>query len=176
MDKYITGYYAGLMTKADGLSSRDSLTDFTAFIEEHSERVFNLAYRITGNRSDAEDVVQETFLNAFKGLPDFRGESQFSTWIYKIALNNSLKIKRRLNATYLDSLEEKIEAFQHDIPAEVQDWFDDPEKRFLLLELLTEINRLCVYYMTFRLSDAQRVVFVMRYILDYSLREIAAVV
>jgi len=163
------------MAEAGARLTLDSRPDFNALVKEYSKRVFNLAYRIVGDRMDAEDVVQETFLNVFRGLPDFRGESRLSTWIYRIALNNSLKTKRRLDAAYLDSLDERIEAFRHDIPAEVQEWFDQPDKRCLLQELLTEINRLCVSYMTFRLTDAQRAAYVMRYVLDYSLGEIAAV-
>lgn len=54
---------------------------------KHHGRLFGLALRLTGSRGDAEDVVQEAFLRAWRALPKFRGESRFGTWIYRIAVN-----------------------------------------------------------------------------------------
>jgi RNA polymerase sigma-70 factor (ECF subfamily) len=149
--------------------------DIDTLIERHSKRVFNLAFRVTGNRQDAEDVVQETFLRVFQGLAGFRGECTISTWIHRIALNASLKVKRKLDASYLESLDEKIEAFSEDIPAEVQDWFDDPHKAVYLQALLTEVNQGCLHFMAFRLTDEQRIPYVMYTILRFTYREIADV-
>jgi len=149
--------------------------DFNSLVDEHGSMVFNLAFRITGNRQDAEDVVQETFLQAFKGLEGFRGESSLSTWIYRIAVNSSLKVKRKLDRAYLDSLDEKIEIFKDDIPDDVRGWFDDPAETAHLQALLTEINEGCIHFMTFRLTDEQRVVYIMFYVLEFSQAEIADV-
>ncbi len=57
------------------------------FLEKQSELVFNLALRLTGNRSDAEDLAQDSLLRALKALPGFRGDSQLSTWVYRITVN-----------------------------------------------------------------------------------------
>jgi len=57
------------------------------FLEKHSELVFNLALRLTGNRSDAEDLAQDALIRALKALPKFRGDSQLSTWAYRITVN-----------------------------------------------------------------------------------------
>ena len=57
------------------------------FLEKHSELVFNLALRLTGNRSDAEDLAQDALIRALKALPNFRGDSQLSTWVYRITVN-----------------------------------------------------------------------------------------
>ncbi|MDD5305214.1 MAG: RNA polymerase sigma factor [Elusimicrobia bacterium] len=57
------------------------------FLEKHSELVFNLALRLTGNRSDAEDLAQDALIRALKALPGFRGDSQLSTWVYRITVN-----------------------------------------------------------------------------------------
>ena len=150
--------------------------DFTTLVDTYSRRVFNLAFRITGSRQDAEDVVQDTFLQVFRGLSDFRGESEVYTWIYRIALNASLKFRRKFgNEASIDALEEQIESFREDVPEEVRQWMEDPAKAVYLQALLSEINQGCLHFMTNRVTDAQRVVYVMRAILDFTYEEIAAV-
>jgi RNA polymerase sigma-70 factor (ECF subfamily) len=67
---------------------------FRVLTERHSLSVFHLAYRMTGNEEDAEDVVQETFLRAFRSLKRYESRSQFSTWLYRIAANYSLDLIR----------------------------------------------------------------------------------
>src|SRR5436305_4889538 len=67
---------------------------FRVLVERHSRAVFRLAYRMTGNEQDAEDVVQETFLRAYKQIGQFDGRSSFSTWIYRICSNCSLDVIR----------------------------------------------------------------------------------
>jgi RNA polymerase sigma-70 factor (ECF subfamily) len=57
--------------------------------EKHSRKVYAMALRLTGSAADAEDVVQETFLRAFRHLSTFRGDSRFSTWLCRIAINQS---------------------------------------------------------------------------------------
>jgi RNA polymerase sigma-70 factor (ECF subfamily) len=144
-----------------------------SLVERYGERVFNLAFRITGNRQDAEDVTQETFLRVFQGLDGFRGDCSISTWIHRIALNASLAVKRKLDASYLESLDEKIEVFREDIPSEVQEWFDDPAQSMYLQAILDEVNQGCLHFMTFRLTDEQRIPYVMYATLRFSYREIA---
>src|SRR5438270_6674130 len=67
---------------------------FRLLVERHSRSVFRLAYRLTGNEQDAEDVVQETFLRAYKQLQRFDGRAAFGTWIYRICANCSLDLIR----------------------------------------------------------------------------------
>ncbi|MBI2386694.1 MAG: RNA polymerase sigma factor [Elusimicrobia bacterium] len=57
------------------------------FLDEHSPLVFNVALRLTGNRSDAEDLAQDALIRALKALPKFRGDSKLSTWVYTITVN-----------------------------------------------------------------------------------------
>lgn len=66
---------------------------------KHHRRLFALALRLTGSRGDAEDVVQEAFLRAWRALPKFRGESQFGTWIYRITLNLCRDMYKRRRPT-----------------------------------------------------------------------------
>ncbi len=67
---------------------------FRVLVERHSRAVFRLAYRMCGNEQDAEDLVQETFLRAYKQLNRFDGRSAFGTWLYRICANCSLDLLR----------------------------------------------------------------------------------
>lgn len=66
---------------------KGELTAFEELVKEYEQRVFALAYRYCGNEQDAQDVVQEVFLRVYRSLKGFRGESGFSTWIYRITSN-----------------------------------------------------------------------------------------
>src|SRR5580693_2720557 len=68
---------------------------YRTLVDRHSRSVFRLAYRMTGNQQDSEDVVQETFMRAYKQLPRYEARSSFSTWLYRIAANYSLDLVRR---------------------------------------------------------------------------------
>ena len=68
---------------------------FRRIVERHSRRLFQSAYRLTGNEQNAEDVVQETFLKAYRNLHRFDGRSQFSTWLYRIAVNCAMDLMRK---------------------------------------------------------------------------------
>lgn len=72
---------------------------FRAVVEEHSRMVFRLAYRMTGNVEDAEDVVQETFLKAHRSFGRFDARASVATWIYRIALNAAIDVLRRRRKT-----------------------------------------------------------------------------
>lgn len=68
---------------------------FAELIRRHEKKVYNLALRICGNTEDACDAAQEAFLSAWKGLPNFRGEAGFSTWLYRLTSNASIDLLRR---------------------------------------------------------------------------------
>src|SRR5580765_7397240 len=61
---------------------------FRELVEEHRDKVFNLTYRMLGNRAEAEDVAQEVFISVFKTIDTFREESKFSTWLYRVTVNH----------------------------------------------------------------------------------------
>lgn len=70
---------------------------FGRLVDRYAPSIVNLAYRMVGNRTEAEDLAQETFLSAFKALPTFRSDAKFSTWLYRIASNKCmdwLRVKR----------------------------------------------------------------------------------
>ncbi len=80
------------------LVSRAKSGDTDAFVElsrRHANRVFQATYRVTRNRQDAEDALQDAFLNAFIHMKNFEGRSSFSTWLTRIAINSALMILRK---------------------------------------------------------------------------------
>jgi RNA polymerase sigma-70 factor (ECF subfamily) len=68
---------------------------FAKLVDRHQRQLYRLALRMTGSEADAQEVLQEAFLNAYQKLPLFRGEAQFSSWLYRIAANSALMRLRR---------------------------------------------------------------------------------
>src|SRR5260221_3355900 len=67
---------------------------FRMLVEQHSRRAFQLAYRMTGNQQDAEDVVQESFIRAYRQLSRFEARAHFATWLHRIVANCSVDLIR----------------------------------------------------------------------------------
>lgn len=80
------------------------ISKFSFFIEKYKDMAFSIAFRIINNKEDAEEIVQDSFLKAFNALRKFKGDSKFSTWFYRIVVNNSLSRLKRNKAvsTYVD--------------------------------------------------------------------------
>jgi RNA polymerase sigma-70 factor (ECF subfamily) len=83
---------------------------FEALVARYQQRVFRLAARLT-SETDAPDVLQETFLQVYRNLQGFRGESRFSTWLYRIATNASLMLRRARARRPAESLEGYLPQF-----------------------------------------------------------------
>ncbi|MEC3966036.1 RNA polymerase sigma factor [Flagellimonas halotolerans] len=83
---------------------------FSDFVDSYKDLVFTLSVRMLGNREEAEEVAQDVFINVYKSLPSFKGDSKVSTWVYRIAYNSCLdrlkKIKRKRVHTDLDHIEQ----------------------------------------------------------------------
>jgi RNA polymerase sigma-70 factor, ECF subfamily len=71
------------------------LDAFEALVQRYQQMIHALAYRMTGSLSDAEDLAQETFLQAYRQLHTYRGDAKFSSWLYRIALNRCLNWRKR---------------------------------------------------------------------------------
>lgn len=86
---------------------------FRVLVERHSRSIFRLAFRMTGSEQDAEDVVQETFLKAYKRLHSFEARANFGTWLYRITVNCALDLmrKRRRHEEHSEADE-----FERDVP------------------------------------------------------------
>ena len=82
---------------------------FRELVEAHRDRVFNITYRMLGDRAEAEDVAQEVFISVFKTIDSFREEAKFSTWLYRVTVNhckNRIKYLARRHDRDRDELDE----------------------------------------------------------------------
>ena len=137
---------------------------FRLLVERHSKAVFRVAYRMTGNEHDADDVVQETFLRAYRQLEHFEERANFSTWVHRIAVNCSLDLLRargRHEKHYGGDTAD--EALQGEVRA------DDPQPDRLLLsaELQTQVTAALD-----RLSGNERTAFILRHFEGMPVEEI----
>ena len=142
---------------------------FRSLVEQHSRAVYRLAHRMTGNPEDAEDVVQETFLRAYKQLGRFESRANFGTWLHRIAVNCSIDLIRsrphREAGHDATDLELFAAAPTGDAPAAAT-----PER----LMLSTEVQDRIASAMT-SLSRMERAAFVLRHFEGQSIDEIGRV-
>ena len=105
-----------------------SETTFEQLVDRYKRRVFRVAWKITCNYEDAEEVVQNAFVKAFQNLPDFRGDSRFYTWLVRITINEALMKIRRRRSTEV-SIDESKEADVRSVAIEIKDQAANPEQR-----------------------------------------------
>jgi RNA polymerase sigma factor (sigma-70 family) len=79
-----------------------NLSRFSYFVSEYKDMAYSIAFRIVGSREEAEEVVQDSYIRAFKSLNKFRQASKFSTWFYRIVVNNALSHKRKIDRSTVD--------------------------------------------------------------------------
>ena len=139
---------------------------FRVLVDRHSRGLFRLAYRMTGNEPDAEDVVQESFLRAYRQLGKFDHRASFGTWLYRIATNCALDLvrarKRRGEQTSADPDEDPIQALPSGSPA--------PDR----LALSGEVRERMAEAMN-EMSAAERTAFVLRHLEGQPIEEISRV-
>ena len=102
---------------------------FEQLVDHYERRAFRLAWKITSNHEDAEDVVQNAFVKAFQNLPDFRGDSRFYTWLVRITINEALMKIRQRHSNEV-SIEESKKADDTSVPIEIKDQAANPEQRY----------------------------------------------
>jgi RNA polymerase sigma-70 factor, ECF subfamily len=94
---------------------------FEHLVKRYDTKLFRIAQHITHNREDAQDAVQDAFLKAFRKLGQFRGNSQFSTWLIRITLNESLMKLRKQRSSKEVSLDEDFSSEGPSAPQELAD-------------------------------------------------------
>ena len=114
---------------------------YAQLVEENANRIYRLALRMLGNEADAEDVLQETFLSAYKSIENFEQRSSLSTWLYRIATNAALMRLRRKEPAQV-SVDEPVERDDGDmVPRQFFDFCCLPEETLLQDEARTEMAR-----------------------------------
>lgn len=131
---------------------------FTAIVNHYSEPLYWKVRRIVLTHEDANDVLQNVFLKAWNSLGDFQNKSKFSTWLYRIAINESLDFIRKQKLTASISADEDL-SVANKLMADVS--FDGDETQALLQEAIS------------RLPDVQRMVFNLRYYDEMKYSEIS---
>jgi RNA polymerase sigma-70 factor, ECF subfamily len=137
-------------------------------VQRHAPGIYRLALRLMRNEAEAEDVMQETFLNAFKAIDRFDGRSELLTWLYRIAYNAAMA---RLRRRQPESISVEDAADPQDgslVPKELFDWSSLPERELEKAELRAEMEKAVL-----DLPEKLRAVFVMREMEDLSTEAVA---
>ncbi len=153
----------------DALRSGDR-EEFALMVDTYSTKIYRLAYRMMGNEQEAEDVLQETFMNAYRALPSFEGRSNIGTWLYRIATNQALMRLRKKQPASISVDEPVTDDDWEEIPRQFVDWCCLPEKELMTSEALEELDSALE-----TLSSNLRIVFILRDVNGLSTRETAQV-
>jgi RNA polymerase sigma-70 factor (ECF subfamily) len=141
---------------------------FRLLVERHSQTIFRVAFRIMENEQDAEEVVQETFLRAYRALDRFESRSNFGTWIYRIALNRcyDLLAQRKSRPITQPQEDPDAQAAIEQIPTKNP----TPERSLMSQEIDTRVRSAMEH-----LTAGERTAFVLRHFEGRSIEEIARV-
>jgi RNA polymerase sigma-70 factor (ECF subfamily) len=153
------------------LRNRDERA-FRELIENHRDRVYNICYRMLGNRHESEDVAQEVFITVFKQIDTFREEAKFSTWLYRVAVNhckNRIKYLARRYDKSRDELDDETASGANGTPigAPVPRSPDTALEGAQMEKLMQDAIA--------ALDDEQRIVVVLRDVEDLSIEEICEI-
>jgi RNA polymerase sigma-70 factor, ECF subfamily len=135
-----------------------------SLFEEHRTRIYRVCLLYTDSADDAKDVLQETFLRAYKSVRRFRGDSSFTTWLTRIAINICLNLKRdRRTSETLES--DKLDSMQYELP---HGHLGDPEEALNVRELRERIMALVE-----KLPPRERMAFILKHFEHLKIREIS---
>jgi len=139
---------------------------FRLLVERHSKAIFRVAYRMTGNEHDADDVVQETLLRAWRQMGGFEERANFSTWIHRIAVNCSLDLLRSRNRHEKNQMS-TTQNEDDDPPNEIASTDPQPDRLLLSRELQEQVGAAMQ-----SLSGNERTAFVLRHFEGMPVEEI----
>lgn len=145
---------------------------FPELVKRYEQKLYNFGRRMCRDESDAEDLVQDTFLNVYRYLKDFRYETKFKNWLYRVAANSALK-KRRRSKFALEPelpLEELAEREEVAAPEEVPEWARMPLEQVLNEELMGILHQAI-----WSLPEKYRIVAILRDIEEFSTEETAQI-
>jgi RNA polymerase sigma-70 factor (ECF subfamily) len=142
---------------------------FRLLVERHSRRVFRLAYRLTGNEEDAEDIVQETFLRAYKNLDRFDGRAHLTSWLFRIASNCALNLLRTRKKGPTQSLS-VADAEDQPITERIASLQPGPERLVMSAEVQRRIGSALD-----ELTPQERVAFTLRHFEGREIEEISEI-
>lgn len=143
---------------------------FSKLIDTYGDQIFRLALKMLGNEQDAEDILQETFIKAYKNIKGFEGRSKISTWLYRVAVNEALMMIRKNKGIFTD-IDAEIETDEGEfLPRQIVDWCCLPEE-----ELMSSETKLVIDRAVETLSPANRAAFLLRDVEGLSTQEAAEV-
>lgn len=154
------------------LQQRDERA-FQEMVRLYQHKVFNLVFRMLGNREEAEDVAQEVFVTVFKAIDSFRGDSKLSTWIYRIAANqckNRIKYLGRRSYQQTGQLEDHEAQIQAAQPSLLQPHTDGPEQVLAGRQMESLLSQGIAL-----LEEEHRTLLVLRDVEELSYQEIASI-
>ena len=141
---------------------------FEQLVKSHERQIFRTAQHITQNREDAEDITQDVFFKAHQKLDQFQGNSKFSTWLVRIAVNESLMRLRKRKTSKTVSMDEDVHTEEGSIPRDFAEWRPNPEQLYGQGELADILRK------TIKgLSPGFRTVFTLRDIENFSTEQTA---
>lgn len=142
---------------------------FGELVSVYEKQVYSIAYRFMGNPDDANDLAQEAFIRAFRGIENFRGDASFKTWLYHIVANACRDELRRIKRQPVVSLNAPIVTDDGEINREQEDWTFTPELIYESKELQETIQQLLN-----ELIPEYRQVLILREIQGFTYDEIAS--
>jgi RNA polymerase sigma-70 factor (ECF subfamily) len=144
--------------------------EFARLVETYSPMIYRLGIKMLNNTQDAEDILQETFIKAYRHIGNFDGRSSISTWLYRIATNESLMLIRRKRPQAISFEAPSPNESEPQEPLQIVDWCCLPEEEFLTAEGRARLGQAVD-----KLLASMKVVFVLRDIEGLSTRETAQV-
>jgi RNA polymerase sigma-70 factor (ECF subfamily) len=141
---------------------------FEQLVKRYDAKLLRIAQKVTQNSEDAQEAVQEAFFKAYRNLDKFQGHARFSTWLVRIALNESFMKLRRRRGILEQSIDSNVfsDSASTRLPFDVADWAPNPEAQYRASEL-----REILISTLQRLTPALKIVFVLRDMEEYSISE-----
>ena len=116
-------------------AQQNDLGAFEELLLLYKDRIYGLCYQLTNKHADAQDLAQEVFIKAYTGLASFRNESDFGTWLHRIAVNQWINFKRKQGRYQVVSLDTPIQTSEGEMMREIAVAKGDPQETYEQVEL-----------------------------------------